>query len=209
MRKMDIGMFVAIIVAVAAGIYYLGGLNRRIADLESRYTTPKSEIRKETGIAIQSIKDAYKKVLSALNETVASLESQHNMSGNGLILHAGGKSVSTNQVLFSLQKCYFEGNILICDLYLVSENSNSRPIKIPNSTRAVDDSGSEFYASIVRIGSSEGSSVTMSLPNNVRTKAQFEFPNIPKGTKKIALLDIRFYCERWDNARIRDIPIAN
>ncbi len=102
----------------------------------------------------------------------------------------GGKLRLESQFfVFDLKQCRMSGSTVICELVITNTDAD-RVLRLGDSTKMFDDSGSEYSAKQVQVANKEGDSVEPTLINGVATKARFTFEGVSPQATRISLLDI-------------------
>ena len=116
--------------------------------------------------------------------------------------------------LVELDTCAISGQSLECALFVTNTMSDDNTFGINNQTRAFDNSGYEYQASVRRIANSEEDYIrkeklSKTLISGVRTPAILRFASVSKEAEKVASLELYCYLasEETSLIKFRDIPI--
>jgi TolB-like protein len=110
---------------------------------------------------------------------------------------------------FELESCRATAGGIECLLTVVNEREDYR-LRLDGDSRFFDQSGSEFQASRLFVGTQEtrkfGQGVTV--VSKVRTPARILFENVRKEVTHMALLELKGYARKWYTVQFRNVVVA-
>lgn len=141
-----IGAFAAIIVGGGAGIFYLGGLNHRLAEIDN--------LRKETKTNLERLHSAESRY-TQISICLENLKKQINDSFTSFLRTSDTRREKFGDFEIELVRCWNDDLQLVCLLSVLNTNDFSRYIEFGKKTRIFDDRGREILLDKISCGGSE------------------------------------------------------
>lgn len=122
------------------------------------------------------------------------------------------QKVEADNLTFEVKECKMSGENIICDL-LITNKDQDRELYLNNKdwrppSRIFDDSGNEYGANQVQIGSKKGSRPKTLLVSGVPTRAKLYFEKVSRQASSITLLEVGCRSSgKSITGKLRNVPL--